>query len=807
MKTRKTIISILISIFLMSVVLIVTMVATNRQVKATTCMQCKGKGTLCTGTVTKSERSSTFEDHNDWNCPYIGVETSDFKVYYRHCSGCDKSDRIFVGTCPGCGRTGTETEFSKHPKCGMCGGKGYVGEDEPECSHSNWNYEYNSNQHRRVCTECGQAISDWAGHTYKNSSERCDFCPYVVGSGSTDPDPGNPGQSSEYCPDGQHEWKCVGGLHHECTKCPATGACNPTETAYRAYDSVKHFSKRCPVCKGCLTGMEEHTDESPKDGKCDKCGYSMCDHSGGNHENGGVCEKCGQVYETHKRSSTVLDYIHRTETQHIPRYKCTCPGCDYTYTGDPQSHVDTNPKDGVCDYCGYSSATVEHGKGKFIKYEYISNGVHHAKYECKVSGCNEVFYGEEEDCNITVITEVNEAVHIGTCSLCGNTDSGVAHDLKTGRRERIDDTQCLVHCGSEKYGCTYTAILPHEYFNGVCGCGQKGEKCKDGQHEYYYVYFVDERYFNGDMPSYDDQDHYLMCIKCSNMITEGHTWNTVVTTRRVVNIEKGHTLECTVCGCPKTFPHTMASSGDYNYCTTEGCGYKEPISGKSYSSESCSVSKKIGTNSAGNRILVSEFKFESGKVLTASEIIDNNIVDVQLAETMNANGEKVLLTKLIDSDGNVVEEKEEARNQAIITATNENGKTEFIVVNNDTGDVIKGVTEDGQVNNNVGGKVTLSSTSNNSSNNNNSNNNNSNNNSSNNNTSNTNTVNNTTNNNKTTTNTIKNTTSSSTNTADNTQATKGIPSTGGRKAIHIEIIAIAIMSLSGLIGLKIYKEI
>ena len=175
---------------------------------------------------------------------------------------------------------------------------------------------------------------------------------------------------------------------------------------------------------------------------------------------------------------------------------------------------------------------------------------------------------------------------------------------------------------------------------------------------------------------------------------------------------------------------------------------------------------------------------------------------------MNANGEKVLLTKLIDSDGNVVEEKEEARNQAIITATNENGKTEFIVVNNDTGDVIKGVTEDGQVNNNVGGKVTLSSTSNNSSNNNNSNNNNSNNNSSNNNTSNTNTVNNNSNNNKTNTNTNKNSViSNNTKTVDNTQATKGIPSTGGKKAIHIEIIAIAIMSLSGLIGLKIYKEI
>ena len=500
MKTRKTIISIFVSIILMSIVLVITMIVTNRQVKASTCMHCNGKGTLCTGTVTKSERSSTFEDHSDWNCPYIGVETSDFKVYYRHCSGCDKSDRIFVGTCPGCGRSGSETEFDKHPKCGACGGKGYVGEEEPECPHSNWTYEYNSTQHRRVCSECGSSISDWSSHIDKDDNNKCDYCMYNIGSGSTNPDPSNPDPGSEYCPDGQHDWKCVGGYHHECTKCPATGACNPTETSYKAYDSVKHFTKRCPICKGALTDMENHIDENPKDGICDKCGYSMCDHSGGNHENGGVCEKCGQVYQTHKRSSTVLDYIHKTETSHTPRYKCTCPDCDYAYPGEEQTHIDINPKDGVCDKCSMST-THTHEKGSVKGYrlyetsEGRSNWQHYVIYNCSFPGCT----------------------------------------------AEIEDTEL----------CTF-----------------------------------------GPWDEYDYTYHYHYCIHCNGYSAENHLQDEEHPNATYYN-DWLHTVKCKTCDFTWTMQHTMASSGDYNYCTTEGCGYKEPISGKAYTSESCSVSKRI----------------------------------------------------------------------------------------------------------------------------------------------------------------------------------------------------------------------
>ncbi len=54
--------------------------------------------------------------------------------------------------------------------------------------------------------------------------------------------------------------------------------------------------------------------------------FAECQHSGGNHENGGVCEVCGEIYQTHGLD---VENINVDDTYHW--YKCSYKDCDYVF--------------------------------------------------------------------------------------------------------------------------------------------------------------------------------------------------------------------------------------------------------------------------------------------------------------------------------------------------------------------------------------------------------------------------------------------------------------------------------------------
>ena len=146
-------------------------------------------------------------------------------------------------------------------------------------------------------------------------------------------------------------------------------------------------------------------------------------HTGGTHENGGICTVCGRKYQNHSNSYEVSSYT-TTSTKHIINYSCSFEGCTEVFSEEEEDHSfdlweneddtkhghtcyvcsyyeeqahsgGTHGNDGICTVCSHKYQT--HGIDTETVTAYEKNAVGHAaKYACLYSGCTHIYIGEAE---------------------------------------------------------------------------------------------------------------------------------------------------------------------------------------------------------------------------------------------------------------------------------------------------------------------------------------------------------------------------------------------------------------------------
>ena len=207
------------------------------------------------------------------------------------------------------------------------------------------------------------------------------------------------------------------------------------------------------------------------------CTYENCtgvftgtpeEHTGGTHENGGQCTLCGEVYQTHSQSTTLQGYAGITELQHTPVYTCTYEGCTGTYNGTPELHTGgTHENGGQCTQCAEVYQT--HGQGTEV-VEYIEKNAttHTPKYGCTYEGCTSTYIGEPEA--HTGGTHENG----GQCTQCAEVYQ--THGQGTEVVDYIDITSTS---HKPTYGCTcegctvvYPGTAENHIYNTTIGNGE-----------------------------------------------------------------------------------------------------------------------------------------------------------------------------------------------------------------------------------------------------------------------------------------------------------------------------------------------
>jgi len=238
---------------------------------------------------------------------------------------------------------------------------------------------------------------------------------------------------------------------------------------------------------------------------CSACGKTVNEatHSGGTHENEGVCTMCHKQYEKHGPTGS---WKKDNEKQHYK--KCYVSSCSERYYED---HTDSN-SDGRCDDCGYqaSGSNTQQPGGPCVH-----EGGTHSNYGICIK-CGEIY----EDHSVGAWIQDGATKHYRECATCGKIDHNV-HD--------------------------YNAVT------GKCVCGQtKANSCehdlgyKSRNSRVHQVYCKKNCGYKED-ESHSDPDGDKKCI-CGKEMTqvdvcehEGLEWN-------LVPGHETHWYECTKCG-------------------------------------------------------------------------------------------------------------------------------------------------------------------------------------------------------------------------------------------------------------------
>ncbi|MFR8144584.1 MAG: LPXTG cell wall anchor domain-containing protein [Clostridia bacterium] len=133
-------------------------------------------------------------------------------------------------------------------------------------------------------------------------------------------------------------------------------------------------------------------------------------HTGATHENGGKCTVCNLQYQTHSQSNTISNY-NTTPTTHTPIYACSVAGCSHTYEGTSQNHTGaTHENGGKCTVCNLQYQT--HSQSNTISNYNTTPTTHTPIYACSVAGCSHTYEGTSQ--NHTGATHENG----GKCTVC-----------------------------------------------------------------------------------------------------------------------------------------------------------------------------------------------------------------------------------------------------------------------------------------------------------------------------------------------------------------------------------------------------
>ncbi len=132
-------------------------------------------------------------------------------------------------------------------------------------------------------------------------------------------------------------------------------------------------------------------------------------HTGGTHENAGICVDCKTKYQTHEKSEE-LDSYESNNSTHTPTYKCTFSDCEFTHTGESKEHrlVKWNDKCKECDAIEKKSECSH----IHVKKE---NSTQHWE-ECKK--CGEVKAGTLKNHEFKDYKDNKDGTHSATCSEC-----------------------------------------------------------------------------------------------------------------------------------------------------------------------------------------------------------------------------------------------------------------------------------------------------------------------------------------------------------------------------------------------------
>ena len=325
--------------------------------RTVTCSKCgesyedSGSHSGGTATCTSGATCSTcgYEYESALNHDYI-IGPTVYKNSTQHtceitCSRCSYSNTI-TDT-----HSGGTASCTSGPVCSQCGSE--YGSANGHSSESYWRKD--ANGHWKECRSCSYNTVSKTSHVDTSPVDgKCDVCDYEMGhthtlgswttSGSNhiqkctscsatvnthtptwtyaNKDSSSHTKTCSTCSISETEshtlgsWTASGSSHiQKCTTCSATVNTHTPAWTYVAKDSSSH-TKTCSTCN--ISATETHTDTSPVDNKCDKCGETLS--TSHEHNYNMVCSVCNSY---HYGTCTVSGC---TATREAHTYSCSTCG-------------------------------------------------------------------------------------------------------------------------------------------------------------------------------------------------------------------------------------------------------------------------------------------------------------------------------------------------------------------------------------------------------------------------------------------------------------------------------------------------
>ena len=495
-------------------------------------------------------------------CPahnFIEVVDDQYLVSEANC----QSPAIYKKSCEHCGAASATETFENGTKLDHTYTNGWVTDGD--------------DTHTRKCDNfavCG--YSETLAHNWDNGSVTDEPSCFEKGTKTyTCTDNCGATKEEDIDPTGNHtygEWvKVDDSTHsHTCT-IPGCGASEPGNhtwdggsiesepTCYKLGVKKYTCTDNCGATKEENYGtLEDHTygDWTPNnDGTHSRtCQVAECGHVDGPYScsYNGIVQIVGDK-EHHKEVCTVCEYDHLLDHNWGTGVETKAPSCaegERTYTCEcGEQKTEAIPATGEHDYTGA---------------EWVSIGDYKHIMEC--NNCDE--YKEEVHTLTNPVDNGDD--HVGTCSVCGETDAHEAHNWDNG--SVTDEPSCF-----EKGTMTYTC---------TDGCGATKEEDIDPTNAHVWGAWAD----NGDNhvrycttvgcgePNYADHDWSHNCDTLCD--TCGHT-RTVVHIYGHVATADEHWNACGICGDIEP-----GSRAPHNVVNGEcaDCGYKtsRPMSGFFY---------------------------------------------------------------------------------------------------------------------------------------------------------------------------------------------------------------------------------
>lgn len=416
-------------------------------------------------------------------CGNMGTENHTYSTYTNNGDGTHSS------VCAGCGYKLTEVH------------RGATHDNGGKCTASGCNAQYETHEATETIVDYTDKTETKHTPLYKCTHEGCTSTVKGTAANHVGGIHSNDGKCTtcthKYQTHEQSttikEYKKAQSGHTPVYKC-TEGTCDFTYDGEEAlHTGATHDNDGICIVEGCgyqyeihqaTTAVTEYVDVTEtQHTPVYTCSFEGCtstvkgaaeEHTGGTHENGGVCTLCKKQYQNHGQSTEIVDYI-KHEDLHIELYKCTEPTCTKLLIGLSELHKGgAHENDGKCTVCDYQYQI--HGvSDEFARHEITETG-HTELYKCTFTGCEGTHkVGEEEPHKGG--THQND----GICTICSHKYQ--THEKTTEiAKYMIDETVHMVLYKCSHPGCTTTYPGTAEDHKG--GTHENGGKCTVCEYQY-----------------------------------------------------------------------------------------------------------------------------------------------------------------------------------------------------------------------------------------------------------------------------------------------------------------------------------